>query len=117
MTDQTGIVEHAVFVIPNYLEGYTTDDNARALIVTTLLEELGSRVPGGSADLSSRYLAFLWIAFDPTTKRFRNSLSYERQWQEPEGFGRQSWSSNMGVGNTARQIQERRIAGSCGAPF
>src|SRR5580704_9157159 len=29
MTDTTGIVEHAVFVVPNYPEGYTTDDNAR----------------------------------------------------------------------------------------
>jgi glycosyltransferase involved in cell wall biosynthesis len=37
MTDQTGIVEHAVFVIPNYPEGYSTDDNARALIVAILL--------------------------------------------------------------------------------
>ena len=41
MTDDTGIVEHAVFVVPNYPEGYTTDDNARALIVTILLEEMG----------------------------------------------------------------------------
>ena len=41
MTDHTGIVEHAVFVVPNYPEGYSTDDNARALIVAILLEELG----------------------------------------------------------------------------
>src|SRR6202521_113285 len=39
MTDHTGILEHAVFVVPNYPEGYTTDDNARALIVAILLEE------------------------------------------------------------------------------
>ena len=39
MTDHTGIVEHAVFVVPNYPEGYSTDDNARALIVAILLEE------------------------------------------------------------------------------
>ncbi|MGC1106889.1 MAG: glycosyltransferase family 4 protein, partial [Candidatus Acidiferrales bacterium] len=53
MTDQTGIVEHAVFVVPNYPEGYTSDDNARALIVTTLLEEAGIQVAGGVADLAS----------------------------------------------------------------
>ncbi len=41
MTDHTGIVEHAVFVVPNYPEGYSTDDNARALIVAILLEEMG----------------------------------------------------------------------------
>jgi hypothetical protein len=76
MTDQTGIVEHAVFVVPNYPEGYTSDDNARALIVTTLLEETGIRMPTGLPDLASRYLAFLWHAFDTNTKRFRNCLSY-----------------------------------------
>src|SRR5271166_588999 len=121
MTDQTGIVEHAVFVVPNYREGYTTDDNARALIVTTLLEELEFRVPPGSADLSSRYLAFLWIAFDPTTKRFRNSLSYERQWQELEdsedGHGRAIWglgtllgrSKNAGLRGAAARLFELAV--------
>src|SRR6266446_2400391 len=51
MTDSTGIVEHAVFVIPNYPEGYSTDDNARALIVTILLEEFGAGAVKGAADL------------------------------------------------------------------
>ena len=39
MTDDTGILQHAVFSVPNCDEGYTTDDNARALIVTVLLQE------------------------------------------------------------------------------
>ena len=117
MTDQTGIVEHAVFVVPNYREGYTTDDNARALIVTTLLEELESRVPAGSADLSSRYLAFLWIAFDPTTKRFRNSLSYERQWQElqdsEDSHGRAIW----GLGTLLGRSKNAGLRGAAGRLF
>ena len=117
MTDQTGIVEHAVFVVPNYLEGYTTDDNARALIVTTLLEELEFRVPAGAADLASRYLAFLWIAFDPTTKRFRNSLSYERQWQEPVGsedsHGRAIW----GLGTLLGRSKNAGLRGAAGRLF
>ncbi len=95
MTDQTGIVEHAVFTVPNYPEGYSTDDNARALIVAILLEELGSSTPTGALDLASRYLAFLWLAFDPSTKRFRNCLTYDHQWQDPEGtedsHGRALW--------------------------
>ena len=52
MTDSTGIVEHAVFVVPNYPEGYSTDDNARALIVAILLEQLGVGAPPGSSDLA-----------------------------------------------------------------
>jgi glycosyltransferase involved in cell wall biosynthesis len=112
MTDQTGILEHAVFVVPNYPEGYTTDDNARALIVTTLLEDLGVHAPVGSADLASRYLAFLWHSFDPTTRRFRNCLSYERQWQETVGsedsHGRGLWGLGTVLGRS-------RIAGLRGA--
>jgi len=104
MTDQTGIVEHAVFVVPNYPEGYSTDDNARALIVGILMEELGSAVPSISPDLVSRYLAFLWFAFDSATKRFRNCLSYERQWQEREGsedsHGRALWGLGTVLGRS-----------------
>jgi glycosyltransferase involved in cell wall biosynthesis len=105
MTDQTGILEHAVFAVPNYPEGYTTDDNARALIVTILLEEYGAGARTGSTDLASRYLAFLWLALDPTTKRFRNCLSYERQWQETEGsedsHGRAVWALGTVLGRSA----------------
>src|SRR5260221_8079309 len=85
LTDQTGIIEHAIFVVPNYPEGYTTDNNAGDVYVAILLEELGAGAVKGAADLASRYLAFLWLSLDPTTKRFRNCLSYERQSQEPEG--------------------------------
>ena len=117
MTDQTGIVEHAVFVVPNYPEGYTTDDNARALIVAILLEEYGAGAPTGAADLASRYLAFLWLAFDPTTKRFRNSLSYERQWQEREGsedsHGRALW----GLGTVLGRSRNAGWRGAAGRVF
>ena len=117
MTDHTGMVEHAVFTVPNYPEGYTTDDNARALIVTTLVEDLGVRVPAGSADLASRYLAFLWHAFDPATKRFRNCLSYECQWQEPEGsedsHGRALW----GLGTVLGRSKSAGLRGAAGRLF
>jgi glycosyltransferase involved in cell wall biosynthesis len=117
MTDQTGIVEHAVFAVPNYPEGYTTDDNARALIVAILLEEFGAGARTGSTDLASRYLAFLWLALDPTTKRFRNSLSYERQWQEPEGsedsHGRALW----GLGTVLGRSKDAGRRGAAGRMF
>jgi len=106
MTDHTGIIEHAVFVVPNYPEGYSTDDNARALIVTMLLEEMAVHAPAGSDDLSSRYMAFLWHAFDPTTKRFKDCLSYEHQWHEPKGsedsHGRALWGLGTVLGRTKR---------------
>src|SRR5260370_8300624 len=76
MTDDTGIVEHAVFVVPNYPEGYTTDDNARALIVAILLEEFGSTPPPGALDLASPHLAFLSLPFYPARCTSRNSFAY-----------------------------------------
>ncbi len=117
MTDQTGMVEHAVFVVPNYPEGYTTDDNARALIVTSLLEDAGIRVPAGSVDLASRYLAFLWHAFDPTTKRFRNSLSYERQWQELEGSEDSHSQAIWGLGTILGRSKNAGLRGAAGRLF
>jgi glycosyltransferase involved in cell wall biosynthesis len=117
MTDHTGMVEHAVFVVPNYPEGYSTDDNARALIVTTFLEEIGVHAPANSADLASRYLAFLWHAFDPVTKRFRNSLTYECQWHEVEGsedsHGRALW----GLGAVLGRSKNAGLRGAAGRMF
>jgi glycosyltransferase involved in cell wall biosynthesis len=117
MTDSTGIVEHALFVVPNYPEGYSTDDNARALIVAVLLEEFGAAAPSGSADLASRYLAFLWLAFDANTKRFRNCLSYERQWQEQDGsedsHGRALW----GLGTVLGRSKNAGLRGAAGRMF
>jgi glycosyltransferase involved in cell wall biosynthesis len=105
MTDDTGILQHAVFSVPNCKEGYTTDDNARALIVSVLLQEsraFGSDFP---ANLSRRYLAFLELAFHNKVGRFRNFLGYDRQWQETTGsedsHGRALWALGTVLGRSA----------------
>jgi glycosyltransferase involved in cell wall biosynthesis len=86
LTDSTGILQHAHFAVPNYREGYTTDDNARALFLTALLEELGELPADEIEDLTTRYLAFLAYAFNNDTGRFRNHLAYEsRRWIEDIG--------------------------------
>src|SRR5581483_6721617 len=36
MADETGMLQHAIFTVPNYHHGYCTDDNARALMTSTL---------------------------------------------------------------------------------
>jgi hypothetical protein len=82
MTDDTGILQHALMTVPNYEEGYTTDDNARALIVAALLDELGV---AGARELESRYMALVAYAFSPATGRFRNFLDYNRRWLEVIG--------------------------------
>src|SRR4029453_13454140 len=63
MTDDTGMLQHAIFSIPRYEDGYCLDDNARALLLMTLLEDAGCDDPTMVRALASRYLAFLSHAF------------------------------------------------------
>jgi hypothetical protein len=105
MTDDTGILQHAIFSVPNTREGYTTDDNARALMVSVLLDEDRTRPAQlKNPDLSRRYLAFLWLAFNTDTGRFRNFLGYDRKWLESVGsddsHGRALWSLGKVLGHS-----------------
>ena len=93
MTDDTGMFQHARFSIPDLLEGYTTDDNARALIMAVMLYEK-SQKPEYLA-LIYRYLAFVLYAQNEKG-RFRNFMLYNRQFREKEGsedcLGRCMWA-------------------------
>lgn len=101
LTDDTGILQHAIFTIPNYQEGYATDDNARALIVSILLDELGNTE---AIELATRYLAFTWYAFNAETRRFRNFMDYQRHWLEASGsddsHGRALWALGAILGRS-----------------
>jgi len=121
LTDGTGLLQHAAFTVPNYEEGYTTDDNARALVFTILLEELEGEMSAEVDSLASRYLAFLWHAFNPETGRFRNFLSYNRRWLEEVGsedsHSRALWalgttlgrSHNEGMRSATGQLFDRAL--------
>jgi len=105
MTDNTGIFQHAIFNVPNYREGYCTDDNARAFILTLLLPEMTSRIAQRDVErLASTYLSFLWNAFDQETKRFRNFMSHSREWLEEVGsedsHARALWAVGMALGRS-----------------
>lgn len=117
MTDDTGMLQHAIFSLPNYLEGYTTDDNARALIVTTLLDDSHESSDAEHATLSRRYLAFLWLAFNEKAGRFRNFLGYDRKWQEEIGsedsHGRALWA----LGTVLENSRDAGLRGAAGRLF
>lgn len=105
LTDSTGMLQHATHTIPNFTEGYCTDDNARALLLTVLLEEQGHE--GVEIDrLATRYAAFLQAAFNPEHKRFRNFLGFDRRWLEETGsedsHGRALWALGTCVGRSRR---------------
>lgn len=101
MTDHTGMLQHAIFTVPNYAEGYTSDDNARALMVSALLEAVGN---SEALELGSRYLAFVWYAFNAETGRFRNFMDYQRNWLEEIGsddsHGRTLWALGTVLGRS-----------------
>ena len=103
MTDSTGIFQHAIFSVPNFSEGYCTDDNARAFILGVLLSELGVD-PEQVRTLATTYAAFLYHAFDLKTKRFHNHMSFDRRWLDEQGSedcqARALWALGVGVGSS-----------------
>ena len=103
MTDSTGLFQHALFTVPNFSEGYCTDDNARAFILAVLLDEMEEE-PESIRTLATTYAAFLHHAFDSKTKRFHNHLSFDRRWLDEQGsedsHARALWALGMGVGRS-----------------
>lgn len=84
ISDSTGIFQHASFTVPNFAEGYCTDDNARALVLVLMLQQLGHGSPHLSMQGTS-YAAFLNHAFNRPKGRFRNFMSFDRRWLEEVG--------------------------------
>ena len=105
MTDSTGILQHARFSVPRYEDGYCLDDNARALLLVTLLEEAGLEDAKTIRSLATRYLAFVSHAFNPERGRFRNFMAYSRRWLEEQGsedsHGRVLWALGTVVGRSS----------------
>lgn len=99
LTDDTGIIQHAKFITPDRKHGYCVDDNTRALIVTGMHWDLNHEE--SILPLMHTYLAFLAHSQDDETGRFRNFMSYDRQWLEDAGsedsHGRTLWGLGTAV--------------------
>jgi glycosyltransferase involved in cell wall biosynthesis len=99
LTDDTGILQHAVFGIPDRYYGYSTDDNARAVVIAVMnwkLFEDESLLP-----LLYTYLSFLSHALNRENGHIRNFMSYDRRWLEEVGsedsHGRTLWALGITV--------------------
>lgn len=93
LTDDTGIIQHAKFGIPNLKEGYCLDDNARALMMALMVNQ---HRPGKEImDMLPIYLSFIHYMQLPDGN-FRNFLSFSRQYLDEVGsedsFGRTIWA-------------------------
>jgi len=101
LTDDTGILQHANYTIPDRTHGYCTDDNARALLVAAMGQKYLPTNSLGLDFLSGHYLGFLLYAYNEKNGRFRNFMTYSRQWMEEIGsedvHGRVLWCLGKAV--------------------
>ncbi len=100
LTDDTGILRHCHYATPNRRSGYSTDDNARALIAAAMCwdQEHNEEALG----LIQTYLAYLDFAFDPDSGRFRNRMDYGRHFIAEDDYsedahGRAMWALGLAV--------------------
>ncbi|HEY2573103.1 MAG TPA: glycosyltransferase family 4 protein [Verrucomicrobiaceae bacterium] len=112
MTDGTGIFQHAIFTVPNFAEGYCTDDNARAFILCNLLSEVrGEPLVENLHKLTTVYLAFLAAGFNQESGRYRNFMSHGRVWLEDIGsedsHARALWALGTGAGRSLHEGHQR----------
>ncbi|WP_353135392.1 glycosyltransferase [Pseudopedobacter sp.] len=101
LTDDTGIVQHARYGIPNLKEGYCMDDNARALIMVLMAYNQFKNKE--ALNLLPIYLSFIqYMQCDDGN--FRNFLSFRREYLDDCGsddsFGRTLWALGFMVCNS-----------------
>jgi glycosyltransferase involved in cell wall biosynthesis len=100
LTDDTGIIQHAKFGIPNLKEGYCLDDNARALLM--VLMAYWQIKDKRALELSPIYLSYIHYMQNPDGT-FRNFLSFSRNFLDEVGsedsFGRTIWALGYLLGN------------------
>jgi hypothetical protein len=118
MTDDTGLLEHCLGNIPRRQEGYTTDDNARALWACaewlSHADEAENRNIKETLDrLIDRYLSFLlWVQREDGT--FHNNIGYaripEREEPSDDCLGRALWA--CAVASVKLPDPERRFVAS-----
>jgi glycosyltransferase involved in cell wall biosynthesis len=93
LTDETGLFQHAKFTVPWREYGYTTDDNARAVIA---LSKYYAQYPEADAlRLFDTYLSFILDSQD-SDGAVRNFMDFDRTWRpnEPanDALGRLLWA-------------------------
>ncbi len=93
LTDDTGLIQHAIYTIPNRKFGYCTDDNARAAIAMT--KYYAQYAEPLTLKLLDIYLSFI-IYSQNNDGSIKNLMNYDRNWQKDEiqhdAFGRFLWA-------------------------
>ncbi|MBL7660288.1 glycosyl transferase family 1, partial [Escherichia coli] len=77
MSDATGMLQHSIYSVPDRRHGYCIDDNARALILMSRIEEIDDALRD---KWTSVYAAFVQYAWNQELRRFRNFMNFDRTW-------------------------------------
>lgn len=100
LTDDTGIVQHAKYGIPNLKEGYCLDDNSRALIMAIMAYKQNKSQE--ALELLPIYLSYIHY-MQRDDGNFRNFLSFNRIYLDEVGtddsFGRTVWALGYLINN------------------
>jgi hypothetical protein len=115
LTDDVGIMQHAVGADPDPAHGYCTDDVARALQVDLLQgRELGWDAVAASA---WRCLHFLEAAFDHTTGRFRNFRAFDGSWLAGTASEDSQGRAMLALGWTIAEAPDPALVASAASLF
>ena len=105
LTDDTGLWQHAKFMVPNREHGYCTDDNARALVA--MAKYYSQYADPQALRLFEIYLSFTCHA-QKNDGSVRNLMNYNRQWIENEtqhdALGRTLWAFGTVMANPPLQM-------------
>jgi len=99
MSDSTGMLQHSIYSIPDRRHGYCIDDNARALMLMTMVPELSEEECDRWTTI---YASFVQYAWNPDQRRFRNFMNFDRTWCEEAGSEDSNGRALWALGITAR---------------
>lgn len=112
MSDATGMLQHSIYSIPDRRHGYCIDDNARALILMSKIDDIDA---GLRDKWTTTYSSFVQHAWNPDKRRFRNFMNFDRTWCEDAGSedsnGRALWALGV-TARDARALKHRDWASS-----
>ncbi len=103
MSDTTGLLQHAIGIVPDRLHGYCLDDNARALMLMNLAEGID---PGERTRWRQVYASFIQHAWNPDARAFRNFMRFDRSWCEDVGSDDANGRTLWALGQTIETADE-----------
>lgn len=99
MSDATGMLQHSIYSVPDRRHGYCIDDNARALMLMSAMDDLD---PVVRDKWTTIYASFIQYAWNPEARRFRNFMNFDRTWCEDVGSEDSNGRALWALGVTAR---------------